>query len=67
MPILAQISSLQNHVPSPMSVYRFKVIIEDYEVTTTKADLRRVQQLQFKRLSSVADEAAAADGTPEGV
>jgi CBS domain containing-hemolysin-like protein len=44
-----------------------KVIIEDYEVTTTKADLRRVQQLQFKRLSSVADEAAAADGTPEGV
>ncbi|HBJ82382.1 MAG TPA: hypothetical protein DDZ88_00590 [Verrucomicrobiales bacterium] len=44
-----------------------KVTIEDYEVTTTKADLRRVQQLQFKRLSSVADEAAAADGTPEGV
>lgn len=44
-----------------------KVIIEEYEVTTTKADLRRVQQLQFKRLSSVADEAAAADGTPEGV
>lgn len=44
-----------------------KVTIEDYEVTTTKADLRRVQQLQFKRLSSIADEAAAADGTPEGV
>jgi len=44
-----------------------KVSIEDYEVTTTKADLRRVQQLQFKRLSSIADEAAAADGTPEGV
>lgn len=44
-----------------------KVTIEDYEVTTTKADLRRVQQLQFKRLSIVADEAAAADGTPEGV
>jgi|UniRef100_UPI0037841A54 CBS domain containing-hemolysin-like protein len=44
-----------------------KVTIEDYEVTTTKADLRRVLQLHFKRLSSVADEAAAADGTPEGV
>jgi CBS domain containing-hemolysin-like protein len=27
-----------------------KVTIEDYEVTTTKADLRRVQQLQFKRV-----------------
>lgn len=27
-----------------------KVIIEDYEVTTTKADLRRVQQLHFKRV-----------------
>ncbi len=26
-----------------------KVVIEDYEVTTTKADLRRVQQLNFKR------------------
>jgi Mg2+/Co2+ transporter CorC len=26
-----------------------KVIIEDYEVTTTKADARRVQQLRFTR------------------
>lgn len=40
--------------------------IEDYEVTTTKADLRRVLQLHFQRLSSVA-ETAAADETPEGV
>ena len=44
-----------------------KVTIEDYEVTTTKADLRRVLQLHFKRLSSIADEKAAADGVPEGV
>ncbi|MDZ4404993.1 hemolysin family protein [Prosthecobacter sp.] len=44
-----------------------KVTIEEYEVTTTKADLRRVLQLHFKRLSSVADEKAAADGMPEGV
>ncbi len=33
-----------------------KVTIEDYEVTTTKADLRRVLQLHFKRLSSTATE-----------
>lgn len=33
------------------------VIIEDYEVTTTKADLRRVQQLNFKRLSKAAADA----------
>lgn len=33
------------------------VIIEDYEVTTTKADLRRVQQLNFKRLSKADAEA----------
>lgn len=44
-----------------------KVTIEDYEVTTTKADLRRVLELHFQRLSSVAEEAAAADETPEGV
>ncbi|HRH94695.1 MAG TPA: hemolysin family protein [Prosthecobacter sp.] len=44
-----------------------KVTIEDYEVTTTKADLRRVLQLHFQRLSSVAEETAAADETPEGV
>ncbi len=37
-----------------------KVIIEDYEVTTTKADQRRVLQVHFKRLSSVAAEAANA-------
>ncbi len=29
-----------------------QVTIEDYEVTTTKADLRRVQQLNFKRKES---------------
>ncbi len=44
-----------------------KVTIEDYEVTTTKADLRRVQQLQFKRISSIAAEKLAADGIAEGV
>ncbi len=33
-----------------------KVTIEDYEVTTTKADLRRVLQLHFKHLVSVAAE-----------
>ncbi|MBL9177288.1 MAG: HlyC/CorC family transporter [Verrucomicrobiaceae bacterium] len=35
-----------------------KVIIEDYEVTTTKADLRRVQQLHFKRQGRAAENAA---------
>jgi CBS domain containing-hemolysin-like protein len=34
-----------------------KVTIEDYEVTTTKADLRRVQQLRFKRLNRIDAEA----------
>lgn len=29
-----------------------KVLIEDFEVTTTKADQRRVQQLHFKRVGS---------------
>lgn len=38
-----------------------KVTIEDYEVTTTKADLRRVQQLNFKRLKSI----EAKDGDAE--
>lgn len=38
-----------------------KVTIEDYEVTTTKADLRRVQQLNFKRVSKVDTEAAVAE------
>ena len=33
-----------------------KVTIEEYEVTTTKADLRRVQQLHFKRLSTTRGE-----------
>lgn len=37
-----------------------KVTIEDYEVTTTKADLRRVQQLNFKRKES----AKAENGDP---
>jgi len=37
-----------------------KVIIEDYEVTTTKADQRRVLQVHFKRLSKQ-DAAAAAN------
>lgn len=35
-----------------------KVIIEDYEVTTTKADPRRVQQLQFKRIGNPQNEDA---------
>ena len=34
-----------------------KVTIEEYEVTTTKADLRRVQQLHFKRLPTVKADA----------
>ncbi len=43
-----------------------KVIIEDYEVTTTKADQRRVLQLQFKRVGKPQDEdAAAADKETE--
>ncbi len=37
-----------------------KVIIEDYEVTTTKSDQRRVQQLNFKRVSKVEAEALEA-------
>ncbi len=44
-----------------------KVIIEDYEVTTTKADLRRVLQLHFKRIDENVKEAKGegdeADGT----
>lgn len=35
-----------------------KVIIEDYEVTTTKADQRRVLLLQFKRIGKPEDEDA---------
>ncbi|MBK8091868.1 MAG: HlyC/CorC family transporter [Verrucomicrobiaceae bacterium] len=38
-----------------------KVIIEDYEVTTTKADLRRVVQLHFKKLSKEAAEEQKTD------
>jgi CBS domain containing-hemolysin-like protein len=34
-----------------------KVTIEEYEVTTTKADLRRVQQLHFKRLPTAKEGA----------
>ena len=41
--------------------------ISCHNKTTTKADLRRVLQLHFKRLSTVAEEAAAADAAPEGV
>lgn len=37
-----------------------KVIIEDFEVTTTKSDQRRVQQLSFKRADKTAVEAAEA-------
>ncbi|MFO1485043.1 MAG: hemolysin family protein [Verrucomicrobiaceae bacterium] len=37
-----------------------KVTIEDYEVTTTKADLRRVQQLLFKRVCKEAESDADA-------
>ncbi len=45
-----------------------KVIIEEYEVTTTKADLRRVLQLHFKHSSGAAAMAKiAADEAAEGV
>ncbi len=46
-----------------------KVTIEDYEVTTTKADLRRVLQLHFKRISATSQDASAeADSDePEGL
>ncbi len=45
-----------------------KVTIEDYEVTTTKADLRRVLQLHFKHSSGAAAMAKiAADEAAEGV
>lgn len=37
------------------------VIIEDYEVTTTKADLRRVLQLHFKRINKDDEGANGAD------
>jgi CBS domain containing-hemolysin-like protein len=47
------VTHLLGHLPKAGE----KVTIEDYEVTTTKADLRRVQQLHFKKLSKVdADE-----------
>lgn len=36
-----------------------KVLIEDFEVTTTKADQRRVQQLHFKRVGSPETEKAS--------
>jgi CBS domain containing-hemolysin-like protein len=35
-----------------------KVTVKGYEITTTKADLRRVQQLNFRRLSKEEAEAA---------
>lgn len=44
-----------------------KVEIQEYEVTTTKADLRRVQQLNFKRRTSGHVDKIEDDETPEGV
>ena len=35
------------------------VTIEDFEVTTTKADLRRVQQLHFRRVGKTEAELEA--------
>lgn len=48
------VTHLLGHLPKTGE----KVVIEDYEVTTTRADARRVQQLQFKR-RVVEDEAGA--------
>ncbi len=35
-----------------------KVTVKGYEITTTKADLRRVQQLHFRRMTKAEAEAA---------
>ena len=43
-----------------------KVIIEDYEVTTTKADLRRVLQLHFKRIQKEDDDDAGEGADDDG-
>ena len=49
------VTHMLGHLPKPGE----KVTIEDYEVTTTKADLRRVVQLHFRKLSQEAlDEKA---------
>ena len=51
------VTHLLGHLPKPGE----KVIIEDYEVTTTKADLRRVVQLHFKKITKNTEEAESAD------
>ncbi len=51
------VTHLLGHLPKPGE----KVIIEDYEVTTTKADLRRVVQLHFKKITKNSEEAESAD------
>ena len=50
------VTHLLGHLPKPGE----KVTIEDYEVTTTKADLRRVVQLHFRKLAQAAAEEESA-------
>jgi Mg2+/Co2+ transporter CorC len=51
------VTHLLGHLPKPGE----KVTIEDYEVTTTKADQRRVMQLHFRKLAQAAADEASAD------
>jgi CBS domain containing-hemolysin-like protein len=46
------VTHLLGHLPKAGE----KVVIEEFEVTTTKADLRRVVQLHFKKLSKVSGD-----------
>ena len=58
------VTHLLGHLPTVGE----KVTIEDYEVTTTKADLRRVLQLHFKRISAVTQgQGDVRSDEPEGV
>ena len=50
------VTHMLGHLPKPGE----KVIIQDYEVTTTKADLRRVVQLHFRKLTQADSENATA-------
>jgi CBS domain containing-hemolysin-like protein len=50
------VTHMLGHLPKPGE----KVIIQDYEVTTTKADLRRVVQLHFRKLTQADSEEESA-------
>jgi CBS domain containing-hemolysin-like protein len=53
---VSTIGGYVTHLLGHLPVVGESVTIEDYEVTTTKADLRRVEQLRFKRPIPFIDE-----------